>query len=221
MPSMPPCPWCRTAGTFAMGVFSPCWVTSQTGPTFSVTSMRPSGRNATRHGRLNVATCVMVNGTLGSGFRSPALICASARVETRASSSAVGNFVIDFRLRFRPDRAYAIYRSCASVGASGASGEVKMERPALPAFTCSRHGSIDPEEIVHERHLWRAAVADHQAGQRRVARRAGVAAEPGRRHGEPAAGRRHGTARVQVVIRRYAGCPRLPDEEQVEIADRR
>ena len=85
---MPPCPWYRTAGTLSIGVFSPCWVTSQTGPTFSVTSMRPSGRNAMRQGSLNVATCVIVNGTSGSGFNWPALIWARAGADTRARSSA-------------------------------------------------------------------------------------------------------------------------------------
>ena len=41
-----------------------------------------------RQGRLNVATCVIVNGRLGSGFSSPALICACAVADTRVSSSA-------------------------------------------------------------------------------------------------------------------------------------
>src|SRR6267142_267494 len=69
-------------------IFCPCWVTSQTGPTFSVTSMRPSGRNAMRHGRLNVATWVIVNGRSGCGFNSPALIWARAADDTRMSNSA-------------------------------------------------------------------------------------------------------------------------------------
>ncbi len=54
-------------------VFCPCWVTSQTGPTFSVISMRPSGRKASRHGKVKVVTVVMLKGTLASGFCSPAL----------------------------------------------------------------------------------------------------------------------------------------------------
>ena len=38
---MPPCPPYRTAGTFATGVLAPLCVTSHTGPTFSVMSIRP------------------------------------------------------------------------------------------------------------------------------------------------------------------------------------
>src|SRR4029450_4576678 len=87
-PSMPPCPCHRTAGTLSIGVFSPCCVTSQTGPTFSVTSMRPSGRNAMRHPSLNSATLVIVNGRLGSGFKSPALIWACAGGGISVSSRA-------------------------------------------------------------------------------------------------------------------------------------
>ncbi len=41
-----------------------------------------------RQGSLNVATWVIVNGRLGSGFCSPALICARAVADTRVSSSA-------------------------------------------------------------------------------------------------------------------------------------
>ena len=55
-------------------VFCPCWVTSQTGPTFSVTSMRPSGRKASRQGKVKVATVVMLKGRLASGFCSPAFV---------------------------------------------------------------------------------------------------------------------------------------------------
>ena len=54
--------------TFSTGVFSPCCVTSHNGPTFSVISIRPSGRKAIRQGRLKVATLVNVNGSVGSGF---------------------------------------------------------------------------------------------------------------------------------------------------------
>src|SRR4029453_12424277 len=93
-PSMPPCPCQSTAGTLSIGVFSPCWVTSQTGPTFSVTSMRPSGRNARRQPSLNSATLVIGNGRSGSGFNSPALICAPAVVDTRVSSSPVSSVFI-------------------------------------------------------------------------------------------------------------------------------
>src|SRR5262245_54485495 len=85
---MPPCPCHRTGGTLSTGVFSPVCVTSHTGPTFSVMSMRPSGRNAMRQGSLNDATWVMVNGKLGSGFCSPALTWARAVADTRVRSSA-------------------------------------------------------------------------------------------------------------------------------------
>ena len=85
---MPPWPSCRTAGVLAMRVFAPCGVTSQTGPGFSVMSMRPSGRNAMRQGRLNVATFVIVNGRLGSAFCRPALTCARASGATSVRNRA-------------------------------------------------------------------------------------------------------------------------------------
>src|SRR2546423_15622853 len=69
-------------------IFCPCWVTSQTGPTFSVISMRPSGKNAIRHGRLKVVTVVMLKGTAASGFCSPAFTWAQTAAETKVSSSA-------------------------------------------------------------------------------------------------------------------------------------
>src|SRR6266571_8196223 len=93
---MPPCPWYGTAGTFSTGIFSPSWVTSQTGPTFSVMSMRPSGRNAMRQGSLNVATWVIVNGRLDSGFSSPALIWARAVADTSVTSSAAFRSVFTY-----------------------------------------------------------------------------------------------------------------------------
>ena len=70
-------------------IFCPCWVTSQTGPTFSVISMRPSGRKAIRHGRVKVVTVVMLKGTLASGFCSPALLCAQTAADINVSSNAV------------------------------------------------------------------------------------------------------------------------------------
>src|SRR5262245_57098835 len=51
-------------------------------------SMRPSGRNAIRQGRLNVVTCVIVNGWFGSSLCSPALTCAPAADGTSVRSSA-------------------------------------------------------------------------------------------------------------------------------------
>ena len=41
-----------------------------------------------RQGRFNVVTCVIVNGRLGSGFLSPALICACADVHASVESRA-------------------------------------------------------------------------------------------------------------------------------------
>ncbi len=51
-PSMPPWPWRRTAGTFATGVLSPCWVTSQTGPTFSVIEHASIGQERDAPGQI-------------------------------------------------------------------------------------------------------------------------------------------------------------------------
>src|SRR5215475_9109624 len=72
---------------FATGVFAPCWVTSQRPPTFSVMSIRPSGRKAIFQGRFNVVTWVMVKGRFGSDFCSPALTCADAPLEVMARNS--------------------------------------------------------------------------------------------------------------------------------------
>src|SRR5678815_1309726 len=85
---MPPCPWDNTFGTFFTGVFTPCCVTSHTGPTFSVMSMRPSGRNAIRHGRLNSATLVIVNGWSSSGGWVPAFTCARASADRSIRDTA-------------------------------------------------------------------------------------------------------------------------------------
>ena len=81
------------------GVLAPCWVTTQRAPTFSVMSMRPSGRKAIRQGRSRVVTWVMVKGRVGSGFCSPALICAFAWVAARARNiPAITNCFISFSL---------------------------------------------------------------------------------------------------------------------------
>ena len=86
---MPTCPDHTAAGTLSIGVFSPCWVMSQTGPTFSVTSMRPSGRNAMRQGNLRSATTlVTVNGRFGSDGCVPALTWAPAAAGTSVKSSS-------------------------------------------------------------------------------------------------------------------------------------
>src|SRR5256885_16849025 len=70
-------------------VFCPSWVTSHTGPIFSVISMGPAGRKASRHGRVKVVTAVMLKGMLASGFCSPALLCAQTAADTKISSNAV------------------------------------------------------------------------------------------------------------------------------------
>jgi hypothetical protein len=87
MPSIPPCPCANTGRTLATGLFSPVWVTSQIGPTFSVINIHPSGKNARRHGSLKVATFVMTNGKLASGFCAPRLVWAEAPVATKAVST--------------------------------------------------------------------------------------------------------------------------------------
>src|SRR6185312_11664510 len=89
---MPPWPFHSTLGALATGVFWPLWVTSHTGPTFSVISIRPSGRKARRQGRLKLATWVMVKGRLASGFWSPRLTwawAADAAVAISAAASAI------------------------------------------------------------------------------------------------------------------------------------
>jgi hypothetical protein len=53
-------------------------------PTFSVMSMRPSGRKAIFQGRLRVVIWVTVKGRLVSDFCSPAFTCADTLLETKA-----------------------------------------------------------------------------------------------------------------------------------------
>jgi hypothetical protein len=50
--------------------------------------MRPSGRKASRQGRLKVATVVMEKGRLASGFCSPILTCAEASTDAMMKSKA-------------------------------------------------------------------------------------------------------------------------------------
>ena len=69
-------------------IFSPVAETSHTGPIFSVTSIRPSGRKAIRHGNPNVLVVVMVKGRLASAFCSPTLICAIAVADAKLNSTA-------------------------------------------------------------------------------------------------------------------------------------
>src|SRR5262249_4872561 len=61
--------------------------------------MRPSGKNAIRHGSSKVATVVVLKGRLASGFVSPALTCAHAAIDPRVKSSAAfANFIVHFSL---------------------------------------------------------------------------------------------------------------------------
>ena len=61
-----------------------------------MTSMRPSGRKAIRQGSSNVATVVMVNGTLASGFCSPILTWAQAATDASVKSNAAfANFIVN------------------------------------------------------------------------------------------------------------------------------
>src|SRR5262249_44316571 len=85
----------ETGGVLATRIFCPIWVTRQTGPTFSVTSMRPSGRKARRQGRVKVVTVVIVKGRLVSDFCSPALTWAQAAADARVSSNiAFANCIV-------------------------------------------------------------------------------------------------------------------------------
>src|SRR5262249_35716800 len=59
------------------------------GPTFSVITIRPSGRNPSRHGRLNVATLVMTNGKMASVVCAPRLVWAGAPDAVKAANTAV------------------------------------------------------------------------------------------------------------------------------------
>src|SRR5215470_7894728 len=91
-------------------IFWPCWVTNQMGPTFSVISMRPSGRKARRHGRLKVATVFIVKGRLDSGFCSPALTWDQTVAAARVSSNAAfaNSIFMVISPRFSSARSYAI-----------------------------------------------------------------------------------------------------------------
>src|SRR6202789_1171744 len=91
---MPLWPCQYTGGVLPTRIFSPCWDTSQTAPPFSVISMRPSGRKASRQGSSKVATVVMVKGRLASGFCSPILTWAQAAAGARVKSNvAFANFI--------------------------------------------------------------------------------------------------------------------------------
>src|SRR5579872_6368451 len=103
---MPFCPCQYTGGVLVtIAIFSPCEDTSQMGPTFSVISMRPSGRKAIRQGNSKVATVVMLKGRLASGFCSPTLVWGNAATEATVKSNAVlANFIIMIILWFQSAR---------------------------------------------------------------------------------------------------------------------
>src|SRR5258706_13567491 len=86
---MPFWPCQYTAGVPPKGaIFCPSADTSQIGPIFSVTSIRPSGRKAIRQGSENVDdTVVISNGSVTSGFCSPTLTWAHAAGDARVSSN--------------------------------------------------------------------------------------------------------------------------------------
>src|SRR4029077_16039832 len=94
-------------------VFCPCWVTSQTGPTFSVISIRPSGRKARRQGRLKVVTVVMVKGRLPSAFCSPVFTWPHTAAEARVrSNTAFVNFIVYFLLVCPSPQSYGSREYC-------------------------------------------------------------------------------------------------------------
>ena len=64
------------------------------GPIFSVTSIRPSGRKAIRHGNSNVAVVVILKGCVASGFCAPILTWAQADTDAAVKSKALANFII-------------------------------------------------------------------------------------------------------------------------------
>jgi hypothetical protein len=81
-------------------IFSPCADTSQMGPIFSVTNMRPSGRKAIRQGNSKVATVVILKGWVASGFCSPMLTWAQAVAAQVRSSAVLANFILTLLNQF-------------------------------------------------------------------------------------------------------------------------
>src|SRR5439155_24664483 len=111
-------------------IFCPSCVTNQTGPTFSVISMRPSGRNASRHGKVKVVTVVIVKGRLVSGFCSPALNWAQAAADARISSNAAfANFIVVSPC-FSSARSYAIPIAVANRNEVGQFEFWRRSRPS-------------------------------------------------------------------------------------------
>src|SRR5690242_5614226 len=67
------------------------------GPIFSVTSMRPSGRKAIRHGNSKVAVVVVLKGSVASGFCSPTFTCAQTIIDVRGTNNiAFANSIVSF-----------------------------------------------------------------------------------------------------------------------------
>jgi hypothetical protein len=123
----------RTAGTLSTGVFAPVCVTGQTGP--DLPSMRPSGSNTMRHGALKSTTFVIVNGTFGSSFIVPALICTAADRGIRVRSSAA---VKTFHVRRGPRRRQRQDGDTSSNGAVVPAATYVTVGPEFVRIVCPR-----------------------------------------------------------------------------------
>src|SRR4051812_20886894 len=87
---MPFWPCQYTGGVLPTGaIFCPCGDNSHTGPTFSVTSILPSGRKAIRQGSSKVVTGVIVKGRLVSDFCSPLFTWAPTIADASMKRTAV------------------------------------------------------------------------------------------------------------------------------------
>src|SRR5262245_12434071 len=104
-PSMPFWRSQYTGGVPASGaIFSPSGETSQTGPIFSVTSIRPSGKKAIRQGSPKVAGVVILKGRVASGFCSPTLTWVQPATGARVrNSAALASFIIVLLASFLKD----------------------------------------------------------------------------------------------------------------------
>src|SRR5581483_1785932 len=99
--------------------------------------MRPSGRNAMRHGRSKLATCVIVKGRFGSGLCSPALTCAWLALENRAATKIASD---DFIMSVT----FAIKTACERLlGArQGFDGAAVFNTRSNSANALSRESSV-------------------------------------------------------------------------------
>src|SRR5580704_15297271 len=98
--------------------------------------MRPSGRNASRHGSLKVVTVVIVKGRLASGFCSPTLACAQVATAPMVKSTAVSvNFIV-ISPRFSSDRSPEAGRFLRgrSHFRTGCCGEIALPRTTFIAL---------------------------------------------------------------------------------------